>query len=357
MGPLIVVKRTEDEILELAGTEPGFLELIGNFDEEPIVLEPYQKAFLMNRRRYRCVEKSRQIGYSWLFAAEAVARCHLKERHQSIFVSYNLADSKEKIQYCAQLHEELPLAWQKKKVVDSKLEIAFESNRGTEGKTSRVSRIVSHPSKAPRGKKGDIYLDELAHYVGDREVYKGSTALILRAHKAQLTICSTPLGKRGTFWEIAQRPEKSYKAYSRQRVPWWLCRFFSRDVAEASRKAPFMGTEERIDRFGNRAMQEQFDSLEIEDFKQEFECIYVDDSYSYFPYNLILSRTNPELELVEDFTELAHLPGRLLAGFDVGRTRDLSELMILQEHNGRKILRYSFSMKNWPFGQQKEFLL
>ena len=55
------------------------------------------------------------------------------------------------------------------------------------------------PSKPPRGKRGDAYLDELAHYVNDREVYTGSTALILRSH-GQLTGCSTPLGRRGIFW-------------------------------------------------------------------------------------------------------------------------------------------------------------
>ena len=62
-------------------------------------------------------------------------------------------------------------------VVDSKTELAFESNAAHK----RLSRIISAPSKAPRGKKGDVYLDEVAHYVNDREVYRGS---IDRAHLA-----------------------------------------------------------------------------------------------------------------------------------------------------------------------------
>ena len=70
------------------------------------------------------------------------------------------------------------------------------------GPGKRLSRIISNPSKAPRGKKGDIYLDELAHYVNDREVYRGSSALILRSH-GPLSGASTPLGRRGIFWEIA----------------------------------------------------------------------------------------------------------------------------------------------------------
>ena len=146
-----------------------------------------------------------------------------------MFVSYNLDDAKEKILVARQVHEELPLAYRKRLVVDSKTELAFESN----GTNKRLSRILSHPSKAPRGKKGDVYLDELAHYVNDREVYRGSTALILRSN-GQLTGCSTPLGRRGIFWEIANEELRTYPHHTRQYVPWWLCRFFCADTKRAS---------------------------------------------------------------------------------------------------------------------------
>ena len=166
-----VVKRTEAEFADWLAREWGFVSGLARFDDEPVELEPYQVAFLENRSRFRWVTKSRQVGFSFLFALEALARCHLREKHTAVFVSYNLEDAKEKILVARQVHEELPLAFQKKLVVDSKTELAFESN----GAHQRLSRILSNPSKAPRGKKGDVYLDELAHYVNDREVYRGST--------------------------------------------------------------------------------------------------------------------------------------------------------------------------------------
>lgn len=333
-GPLIVVKRTEEEFSEWIATESGFLQGIARFDDEPLRLEPYQQAFLATRAPYRCVEKGRQVGYSFLFACEAIARSHLRETHNSIFVSYNLADSKEKIAYAAQLHEELPLEFQKKKVVDSKLELGFRSNSSSK----RVSRIISHPSRAPRGKKGDIYLDELAHYANDREVYKGSTALILRA-KGQMTVCSSPLGRRGQFWEIARQELRPYGSYWRQKVPWWLCSFFCNDVVTASRDALKMTTEERVARFGTQGIKEQFSSLPLDDFQQEFEVVYVDEAMSFFPYDLILPATNDTLELADDFTQVKQL-GRLHAGFDVGRKKDFSELAIFDElDDGRFICR------------------
>ncbi|MBK7537545.1 MAG: hypothetical protein IPI49_19675 [Myxococcales bacterium] len=319
-----------------------------SYDDEPITLEPYQVAFLQNRSRFRWVSKSRQVGFSFVFALEALARCHLREKQTSVFVSYNLDDAKEKILIARQIHEELPLAYQKRLVVDSKTELAFESN----GANKRLSRILSHPSKAPRGKKGDVYLDELAHYVNDREVYRGSTALILRSN-GQLTGCSTPLGRRGIFWEIANEELRKYPHHVRQLIPWWLCRFFCTDVPRAARDAPNLSTEERVAAFGKSTIVEQFDSLPLDDFQQEFEGRFVDEVYSYYPYELILPCTSDELVLYDDPTSMRAPTGRIVAGFDVGRTRDRSELAVFEETSGRFTCRMLKSYIGTPFVEQE----
>jgi phage FluMu gp28-like protein len=343
-----VVKRTEQEFADWLAREWGFLAGLARFDDEPLDLEPYQVGFLENRSRFRWVTKSRQVGFSFLFALEALARCHLREKHTAVFVSYNLEDAKEKILVARQVHEELPLAFQKKLVVDSKTELAFESN----GAHQRLSRILSNPSKAPRGKKGDVYLDELAHYVNDREVYRGSTALILRSN-GQLTGCSTPLGRRGIFWEIAREEIRKYPHHTRQDVPWWLCRFFCVDTKRAAVEAPDMPTEERVERFGKPAIVEQFDSLDIDDFQQELEGRFVDESYSFFPYDLVLPNTTDDLLLADDFTDVPEPQGRIVAGFDVGRTRDRSELAVFDEVDGRFTCRLLRTYAEAPFAEQE----
>jgi phage FluMu gp28-like protein len=343
-----IVKRTEEEFADWLGTEWGFISGLGSFDDEPVALEQYQFAFLQNRSRFRWVTKSRQVGFSFLFALEALARCHLREKHTAVFVSYNLDDAKEKILVARQVHEELPLAYQKRLVVDSKTELAFESN----GTNKRLSRILSHPSKAPRGKKGDVYLDELAHYVNDREVYRGSTALILRSN-GQLTGCSTPLGRRGIFWEIANEELRKYPHHTRQYVPWWLCRFFCADTKRAAVEAPNMPTEERVAVFGRPTLIEQLDSLPLDDFQQEFEGRFVDETYSFFPYELILPCTTDDLVMVNDPTSMRAPEGRLVAGFDVGRTRDRSELAVFEEIEGRFTCRTLKSFEGTPFAEQE----
>ena len=343
-----IVKRTEDDVADWLGTEAGFVGGLCRFDDEPVILEPYQVAFLENRSRFRWITKSRQVGYSFAAALEAPARCHLRDGHTSVFVSFSQDEAKEKILVARQAFEELPLAYQTKLIVDSKTELAFESNAAGR----RVSRILSVPSKAPRGKMGDVLLDELAHIVIDREVYAGSTALILRS-QGQLTGCSSPLGRRGIFWEIAGEELRKYPHHTRQVVPWWLARSFCRDVARAAREAPDMPTEERVAAFGTQGIVEQLDSLPLEDFQQEFECRFVDESYSFFPYDLILPCTSEDLSLADDFTDLPFPEGRVVAGFDVGRTRDHSELAVFEERDGRHVCRLLRRYDQVPFSEQE----
>jgi len=342
------VRRTETDLASWLATEAGFICGLCRYDGEPIDLERYQVAYLNSRARFRWITKSRQVGYSFVFALEALARCHLRDGHTTIFVSYNLEDAKEKILTARQVFEELPLQWQKKLVVDSKTELAFESNAAGR----RVSRILSVPSKPPRGKKGDIILDELAHYVNDREVYTGSTALILRSH-GQLTGASTPLGRRGIFWEIASEELRKYPHHTRDDVPWWRCRFFCNDVRAAEREAPTLPTEERVRRFGRPGIVEQLDSLPLEDFQQEFEALFVDESYSFYPYELILPCTTDDLPLAEDFGDIPYPDGRLLAGFDVGRTHDRSELALFEERGTQLTCRLLRTYNQVPFAEQE----
>lgn len=345
---LVVVKRTEEEFADWLATEIGFLQGLVTYEDKPFRLEAYQRSFLENKARFRWVTKGRQVGFSLLMAIESLARCHLREGHNAIFVSYSLDDAKEKIAAAREIYEGLPLDYQKRIVIDSRTELAFVSN----SRGRRVSRMLSNPSKAPRGKKGDVYLDELAHYINDREVYRGSTALILRA-KGQLTGCSTPLGKRGVFWEIAEQELRPYPHHRRQAVPWWLCTFFCSDTKTAARTAAAMGTLERIERFGTPDVLQQFDSLPLEDFQQEFECSFAIDSYAYYPYELILPCTRDNLAMALDFRSVPKPKGRLVAGFDVGRVHDRSELAVFEENDGRFLARMLKSYHQVPFAEQE----
>jgi phage FluMu gp28-like protein len=136
-------------------------------------------------------------------------------------------------------------------------------------------------------------------------------------------------------------------------VPWWLCSFFCRDVRRAAVEAPDMPTEDRVRQFGTPAIVQQLDSLPLEDFQQEFEAAFIDESYSFYAYDLILPCTSDDLRLCDDFTDIPFPQGRIVAGFDVGRTRDRSELAVFEENHNRFTCMLLRSYNQVPFAEQE----
>jgi phage FluMu gp28-like protein len=345
---LIRVRRTESE-LGWCASEHAFAESFLRHGGQPLRLEPYQRAFLRDRSKYRWVIKARQVGYSFLFAAEALVRCHTHRNFTAILVSYNLQDAVEKIKVARDLYEEMDGPFRKRLVNDSKTELVFESlSSGRRGR----SRIVSVPSKAPRGKHGTVYLDELAHYQDAKGVYSGTTATIMRSG-GQLTAASTPLGRRGVFWEVASRDGGRFGHYSRQFVPWWACGFFANDPRSAVVHAPTLSTEERVRRFGTSVLRAQLESLERLQFQQELECSFISERGSFYPYDLVLGCMSDDVVLAEDWTDVPKPEGRLVAGFDVGRMRDRSELALFEQRDDRLVCRALRTFDQMPFASQE----
>ncbi|MCP4678291.1 MAG: terminase [Deltaproteobacteria bacterium] len=62
--------------------------------------------------------------------------------------------------------------------------------------------------------------------------------------------------------------------------------------------------------------------------------------------------------MAEDFADIPIPTGRIVAGYDVGRTRDRSELAVFEEKDdGRLIARLFRSYKNAPFAEQEAQLI
>lgn len=348
-APLGIVQRGPDELAAHLATEWGFAEALFRKNGELLRLEPYQRAFLQSRSPYRWCAKSRQVGFSFVFAVEALARCHLRPQFTAVLVSYNLEDAKEKIEVARQLYFEMPWQFRKKLITDSKTELVFEAL----GRRPGRSRIVSAPSKAPRGKGGHVYLDELAHYQDARAVYGGSTASISRVRGGQLSAASTPLGRQGIFWEIHGQENRAYPHHWRQEVPWWICSSFSTETRLAAHEAPHLTTEQRVERFATEQLRAQFEALELSEFQQEFECSFVAESIAFFPYELVLACVNDDLALAPDWTDIGELDGRLVAGFDVGRRTDRSELALFEQRGERFTCLALRSFVDVPFATQE----
>lgn len=355
---LTVVKKTPtvSDLKDWLATVPGFLQGLTEVDEQQTLLYDYQVAMMTTPSRFRSVLKSRQTGLSFAYAAEALAKSHLKADHTSIFVSYNLDDAKEKIRHAAMLHDSLPLAYKKKRITDNKTELEFEDGRG------HRSRLVSMPCREPRGKgKADVHLDELPFMRDGRRIYAAAVPIISRGG-GSLTLGSTPLGKQDLFYEIAEGEAQNYPQFARFRIAWWDCPEFCTDVPAARLCAPNMTTDERVERFGSETVKLIASSMDGETFGQEYELNFIDSATAFIPWDLITAASRDSDDLTCDDSLAAFLAsqkgGPLFAGYDVGRRRDVSEFIVVEQVGPARFrTRLVLTLDKAPFDLQEATLV
>ncbi|WP_088187553.1 terminase family protein [Desulfosporosinus sp. FKA] len=365
-GPTIITQKpiTSDVLADVLATEAGYLELL---TDPAIEFDDYQRDFLESTERFQIWLKGRQLGFSFVSAARALARSQNLDDYTCIIASYKLDDSKEKIRYAKQLYDSLPDNYKKRKLVDNTTSLEFVSKSG---RKSTGTRIIAQGKGPIRGKGSnnvlDVILDEFAFFGGwDSVVYTSAVPVFTRVKHGSLTVISTPLGKAGKFYEIWDNPKK-YKNYKRRTIYWWDFSLLCKDVPRARREALNMETLQRVEEFGTEQLHELFNAMDLEAFQQEFECAFVDDNSSYFPlqmvYACVMNDEGEEGETEQDrlmasgFTDLRKkIKGRLGAGYDVGRRKDASELISLDETEVAKILRLMATYKQSDFElQQRE---
>lgn len=351
------------------------------YDHKDIELDFWQDDFIKNRNRYICLLKSRQTGFSFIVAIKGLVKAFDPARTQYTkqFVSYNEEDAQEKIRYAKQFYDSIPQKYKKRLIHPTATMLEFED---IGGKTT--SRLISLPCRPPRGKNGDVCLDEFAIYLPrlSKEIYTAASFCTLR--KGCIEVGSTPLGTIGKFYEICTDRE-NYPNFDRYFVPWWYARVMCKDVRGAVQLAKDMPTEERVERFGTDRLISLYRNSTLEDFQQECECVFIDSSASYISLDLIYANTpgrreddiplniendeeyfnakrDVEIHCFKDADDfiLNYSPEKygspLYMGLDIGRTSDATVFYIIGLVNGkqRSVLRHE--MRNADFDSQFDVL-
>lgn len=323
--------------------------------------EHFQLAHLCDDSTFRIEDKSRQIAWSWTVAAEGIAEAVL-EGTSSIYVSINLTEAVEKIRYARLVYESLHGIQLPALTRDNELGLEF----------SNGARLTSHPATPPRGRsRSNVYLDEFAHVQHDREIYTAALPVISKG--GRLRIGSSPLGASGVFWEVYAQSMRLYPGFKRKRTPWWETYAFCVDPVRASIAAPGMPTAERVERFGNGRIQSIQGNMLEEDFAQEYECDFVDESTAWITWEEIKAITAPDLDCFMvngvnsglqaiDALRVRVPAGRcelvLTAGVDVGRTRNTTELYVVGISPTHTYpLRLAVTLDNTDFDDQLSVLV
>lgn len=397
-APLGIVSKDpadeKDKFNNWLSTNSGFIEgLTSSYGPKGVqqtVLNDIQRLLIDADYQFLWMEKTRQFGFSYLLAAKALAESMILYKHTDIFISYNEEESKNKIIYARELYDTLPTKYKlaRKLKYDNKTSLVFERS----GQDSVETRILSYPQREIRGKGGDVHVkfDEAAHCIHFKKLYRSALPVLSRG-RSSLWIGSSPAGKGGLFYDIKVNADNNYSPFYRIHVNWWDVPEFCTDVKLARETAPFMITDERVERFASHQLKLIRNSMILEDFQQEYECAYLDEAYSYYSWDLIMScvpifnmegrdvpdfdapandlksndksKSGAGIDFFTDFDQFMRavdsgmIKGPFLGGFDVGRTIDASEVVFVEETKDNvHIPRCNITMKNTRTPEQREFV-
>ena len=348
---------------------------------ESLTLDFWQDDFILNRNRYICLLKSRQTGFSFVVALKGLVKALDPARHDYTkqFVSYNIEDAQEKIRYAKEFYESIPKRYKKELVHTTTTMLEFKDYH-----SNTTSRLISLPCRPPRGKNGDICLDEYAIYTPrlSKEVYTAASFCTLR--RGCIEVGSTPLGTIGKFYEICT-DKKGFPGYDRYFVPWWYAKVMCKDVKKAVTQAKDMPTDERVHKFGTKNLLDLYNNTSLEDFQQECECTFVDSAASYISLDLIYANTPGRREcdaiptdipddeyfsdkydfeiksykdadsLITEYNPQKH-GSPLFLGYDVAKNHDAAAIYVMGIKDGKKRAAMRYEKTSVTFEEQKEIV-
>lgn len=243
----------------------------------------YQKEFLVSESQFRIVLKSRQIGFSYVAAADALIGA-VGGRNQ-LFLSASEEQALILMRYLKFWSQKFGIELAK----DSETEITLFNGA--------IIKALAHNFRTVQGFTGDIWMDEFAWYANPKKIWHAFVPSI-GAVKGRLTILSTPFEENSLFHELFN-DEIKYKMFERFRV----------DIYRAMDD----GLE-----FDLETMRALFDA---DTWASAYECVFIDDESSLLSISLIKSCVDESMSYYTPASNIA-----LLCGYDIGRVNDRSTL-------------------------------
>lgn len=290
---------------------------------------PYQQRWIDDTSRLKMMEKGRQIGLSWSTAYPLVERTALAGAAWDQWVS-----SRDEIQ--ARLFLEDCKMWAAvfdkaaqdmgEVVIDPEKKISAYVLHFASGK--RIYSMSSNPD-AQAGKRGGRMLDEFALHPDPRKLW--SIAYPGITWGGNLEVISTHRGSRNFFNQLIRevRERGNPKKISLHRVTLedalmdgFLYKLQQALPADAEQQDMDEGQYFDFVRSG---------CADEESFLQEYMCVPGDDDAAFLEYDLIAGCEYPA-DAVWEWLEPPDAPSwALYGGLDIGRTKDLTVLWVLEQ--------------------------
>lgn len=321
-------------------------------DRDAIFL-PFQSRWIKDGSRLKLMEKSRQIGISWSTAYGSAERASAQGARFDEWVS-----SRDDIQ--ARLFIEDCKLWSGvmnlaakdlgEQVLDPDKKVSAYVLQFASGR--RIHSMSSNPD-AQAGKRGSRILDEFALHADQRKLWAIAYPGITWGGSMELV--STHRGSHSFFNQLIReaRERGNPKRISLHRVTLqdaldqgFLFKLQQALPADAEQQA--MDEAEYFDYVRKGAADE-------ESFDQEYGCIPADDDAKFLEYGLITAceyagGVDWQRDIEGPFT------GRLFAGVDIGRKKDLTVLWVVELLGDVAYTRRVLTMERMRKSEQEKLL-
>lgn len=345
------------------------------------ILLPYQVTWINDDSSRKLGDKSRRTGWTFVEAYDTVSKRYRKKRNVKRDYWFSSADESaglEFIEYCRFWALDLF-----GKVADIVTETYLDPDT-KRGATALIIRcpngckivaMTSNPRRF-RSKGGDVCLDEAGFHDDARGMY--DAAAPVTQWGGSIRIFSTPNGEGAYFNTLVQNCQKvlaamgvtdfsdrstfpTFEAMQAQARSMNIRPVFSYHRVTIQ-DAIEQGIVEKINaQTGSKQTREEFlqscrDKSRDEDaFNQEYMCKPSADASAWLPYQLIESCEADACPAAGD--ELTgYTGGPACVGVDVGRTRDLTVIVVLEEVGDVQWTRRRIELVNMPLPTQLDVL-
>lgn len=306
-------KKSKEKLLITVDTNDQYDSYLKKVLQEKWLFK-YQEEFLLDKSQFRTVLKSRQIGFSYVAALDALLAA-TTGRNQ-LFLSASEEQALILMRYVEMWAERLGITFSGK-----------DTDHEKHLSNGAIIKALANNFRTVQGFTGDIWMDEFAWYTKPKRIWLAFVPSI-GAVKGRLTIMSTPFEEASLFHAIST-DETKYYMFSRHRV----------DIYRAVQD----GLE-----FDLETMRDLFDA---DTWASAYECQFIDDEAAMFPISLIKSCVDPNFSYYTPHTNAI-----LFSGYDIGRTKDRSCKTALEMRKGVYDLAIKDLIVKAPFAAQEALI-
>lgn len=275
---------------------------------------------------------SRQIGKSYTLAAWAVDRLLARPGRLVTILSNSRENGAELNRKVAEMCRQIGVTFEQQ---DLSADIAFqnmnmETRITVNGKVGRIKVLAASPRTA-RGFSGDLLLDEFAFHENSQAIWEAASPILDSNPDFLCIVSSTGNGKHNMFYRMASGLGPSDGTFFTGAAGFPVSRV-TRTAAHA------MGVKiyDPVTRAPITPDEARRKSLDKAAYDQNYECAFADENMALLTEELICAAERDLVTVDEQewspasIARMYRAQGRLDAGQDFGRNRDLSVICVLE---------------------------